>query len=97
VAGLQALPEFDLSFDLCNFHPQLANTVKLVQQCPHVSFVLDHIGKPGIADGLLDPWREATATEYPMWVWTLDQALSGCSEGELRRLYRDNAIEFYRL
>ena len=58
IAGVQALSDFELSFDLCIFHPQLGNTVKLVQQCPEVFFVLDHIGKPGIADGLLDPWRD---------------------------------------
>ena len=58
VAGVQSLAAFDMSFDLCIFHPQLANTVALVKQCPNVRFVLDHIGKPGIKDGLLDPWRD---------------------------------------
>lgn len=58
VAGVQALSEFNLSFDLCIFHPQLANTIALVKACPNVQFVLDHIGKPGIKDGLFDPWCE---------------------------------------
>ncbi|MGA1198038.1 MAG: amidohydrolase family protein [Candidatus Latescibacterota bacterium] len=59
VKGVLAISDFDLCFDLCIFHPQLDNTVALVRQCPNVSFVLDHIGKPGIKDGLLDPWRES--------------------------------------
>ncbi|MDA0711180.1 MAG: amidohydrolase family protein [bacterium] len=57
VKGVQALAEFDLRFDLCIFHPQLANIVSLVRQCPRVQFVLDHIGKPGIKSRCLDPWR----------------------------------------
>ena len=58
VRGVQLLPEFGLSFDICIKHEQLAPVVELVRQCPEVSFVLDHIAKPDIAAGLLDPWRE---------------------------------------
>src|SRR5262245_45646068 len=57
VRGVQLLPRHGLSFDLCIFHRQLANTIELVRQCPNVRFILDHIGKPGIKAGLLDPWR----------------------------------------
>ena len=57
VRGVQALHAHGLSFDLCIFHRQLANVIKLVRQCPDVSFVLDHIGKPDIKAGKLDPWR----------------------------------------
>lgn len=57
VRGVQALHAHGLSFDLCINHRQLANTIKLVRQCPNVRFVLDHIGKPDIKAGLLDPWR----------------------------------------
>jgi L-fuconolactonase len=31
--------------------------IELVRRCPQVTFVLDHLGKPGVKDGLLDPWR----------------------------------------
>jgi L-fuconolactonase len=57
VRGVQALHGHGLSFDLCINHLQLANTIKLVRQCPDVRFILDHIGKPNIKAGLLDPWR----------------------------------------
>jgi L-fuconolactonase len=57
VRGVQLLPQFGLSFDLCIFHRQLANVIQLVRRCPEVSFVLDHIGKPDIKAGRLDPWR----------------------------------------
>jgi L-fuconolactonase len=33
VRGVQLLPEYGLSFDLCINHTQLANTIKLVRQC----------------------------------------------------------------
>jgi len=57
VRGVQSLPRYGLSFDLCVTHLQLANTIALVRQCPKVRFVLDHIAKPDIKKGLLDPWR----------------------------------------
>jgi L-fuconolactonase len=57
VRGVQSLHAYGLSFDLCINHRQLANTIKLVRQCPDVQFILDHIGKPDIKAGLLDPWR----------------------------------------
>jgi len=57
VAGVRALAEFGLSFDICIFHPQLAATIELVCQVPEVQFVLDHIAKPGIKSGTLEPWR----------------------------------------
>jgi L-fuconolactonase len=57
VRGVQLLPKHGLSFDICINHRQLANTLKLVRQCPDVRFVMDHIAKPDIKAGLLDPWR----------------------------------------
>lgn len=57
VRGVQLLHAHGLSFDLCIKHPQLAATIKLVRQCPDVAFILDHIGKPDIKAGKLDPWR----------------------------------------
>ncbi len=57
VRGVQLLPRHGLSFDLCINHKQLANTLKLVKQCPNVKFIMDHIAKPDIKAGLLDPWR----------------------------------------
>jgi L-fuconolactonase len=55
--AIRLLPKRNLSFDICVFHHQLPNTLEMVRRCPEVSFVLDHIGKPGVKAGLLDPWR----------------------------------------
>jgi len=58
IAGLKLLGAHDLVFDICVFHHHLPNVIKMVEACPEVRFVLDHIGKPAIKDGLLDPWRQ---------------------------------------
>lgn len=154
VAAVKLLPKYKLSFDLCIFHNQMADTIELVRQCPDVSFILDHIGKPGIREGLTQPWRSQMrelaelpnvickvsgvvteadhkawtydqvapyiahsidtfgfdrvafggdwpvselATRYANWVEVVDRVVAGASEEDLRKLYRDNAISFYRL
>ncbi|MEO8669229.1 MAG: amidohydrolase family protein [Bauldia sp.] len=154
VEGMKLLPKYGLSFDLCILHPQMADTIELVRRCPEVSFILDHIGKPGIKANLREPWwsqmkelaslpnvickvsgvvteddhkawtydRVAPyvarsiecfgfdrvafggdwpvlelASTYPRWVEVVDRVTAGSSEADLRNLYRDNAIRFYRL
>ena len=61
-AGIKLLPAFDLSFDICIAHFQMANTIKMVAQCPDVQFILDHIGKPDIKNKLMDRWRAEIKT-----------------------------------
>ncbi len=57
LAALQLLPKYDLCFDICVKHWGLTFAIELVKRCPDVSFVLDHIGKPGIKHGLEEPWK----------------------------------------
>jgi L-fuconolactonase len=154
IEGARLLPRFDLGFDICIYHHQLAGVLELVRRCPEVRFVLDHIAKPGIRGGLLDPWRDQTrelarlpnvvcklsgviteadherwtrdqlrpyldhviecfgldrvmfGSDWPVseqthrygtWVEIVEWALAGCSEAELRKVFRDNAIACYRL
>jgi L-fuconolactonase len=56
VRGLQMLPEYGLSFDLCIAHRQLRNAIELVRRCPETSFILDHLARPDIKDRALHPW-----------------------------------------
>ncbi|MDP9351545.1 MAG: amidohydrolase family protein [Chloroflexota bacterium] len=58
IRGVQMLPKYGLSFDICIYHYQLASTIEMVRRCPDTSFILDHIGKPNIKERVLDPWRE---------------------------------------
>ena len=56
--GLARLKEFDLTYDLLVFPKQLPAAIEVVERLPEQSFVLDHIAKPFIRDGTLEPWRE---------------------------------------
>jgi L-fuconolactonase len=62
IEGVRLMPEYNLSFDLCIKYHQLPDTIALVEQCPNVDFVLDHIAKPDIAGGEIDQWRRDIAT-----------------------------------
>ncbi len=154
IDGVKTLSRHRLSFDLCIYHPQLANAIRLVEQCPDVQFILDHIGKPDIKNQLFEPWKQeikvladfpnvhckisgvvteadhenwslddvqpyidhviacfgfdrviygsdwpvsTLATDYKRWVETLQVSVSGCSPEELRKLFHDNAVRFYKL
>jgi L-fuconolactonase len=56
--GLGLLPRFGLAYDLLIYERQLPEAINLVDEHRDVTFVLDHIGKPRIRDGLFAPWRE---------------------------------------
>ncbi len=56
VAGVKLVAKYGLGFEICIVHPQMADAIELVRRCPEVSFILDHIGKPGIKEGLRQPW-----------------------------------------
>jgi L-fuconolactonase len=57
VAGVQSLAGYGLSCDLCIRHFHLPDVIQLVRQCPQVSFVLDHVGKPDIKNRNIEAWR----------------------------------------
>lgn len=57
IAGVNLLSKYQMSFDICISHIHLENAIKMVEQCPKVQFVLDHIAKPNIKDQNMDPWR----------------------------------------
>lgn len=55
--GLAKLKACDLTYDLLLFPRHLPIAIDLVKRFPDQPFVLDHIAKPFIKDGLLDPWE----------------------------------------
>jgi L-fuconolactonase len=61
IEGVRLLAEYQLRFDICIKYHQLPDVLTLVEQCPGVQFVLDHIGKPDIAGGEINQWRQNTA------------------------------------
>lgn len=54
--AVRMLPRFGLHFELCPTHDQMAPVLDLVRACPDVAFVLDHLGKPAVKAGRLEPW-----------------------------------------
>jgi L-fuconolactonase len=61
VAGVRMLADWGLTFDVCVTHDQLPAVTQLVQCCPRTTFVLDHLGKPAVAGGRDDRWRDDLA------------------------------------
>ena len=57
VRGIGKLKQFDLTYDILIFPKQLPAAIELAQKFPDQPFVLDHIAKPPIAAGELEPWR----------------------------------------
>lgn len=55
--NVTVLGSYNLSFDLCVLARQLPIAIHLAQQCPGVSFILDHCGVPRVKEKALDPWR----------------------------------------
>jgi L-fuconolactonase len=57
IQGVKSLAKYHFSFDICIYHYQLVDVIELVRRCPEITFVLDHLGKPGVRDRLLAPWQ----------------------------------------
>lgn len=54
--GLSQLRAFNLVYDLLLFPKHLPYAIQVVEQFPEQRFVLDHIAKPLIRNGTLEPW-----------------------------------------
>ena len=56
INGLQELVRRDLTFDFLAKPPNLPFIPQVMEQVPDLRAVVDHIGKPLIADHLVEPW-----------------------------------------
>ena len=56
--GLALLKDHDLSYDLLLFPRHLPVAIEVVRRFPQQRFVLDHIAKPFIKDGIMQPWEK---------------------------------------
>jgi L-fuconolactonase len=54
--GIQALGEYDFAYDILIYPRQLPAALELVAAFPHQKFVIDHMAKPLIRKGELEPW-----------------------------------------
>ena len=58
VKGIKALKDFGFTYDILVFPKHLSAAIELVKQFPDQPFVIDHIAKPYIKDGLIDEWKK---------------------------------------
>ncbi|MCK5653229.1 MAG: amidohydrolase family protein [Gemmatimonadetes bacterium] len=56
VGGIGMLRDFNLTYDILVYPRQLDATLNLVEKLPDQPFVVDHLAKPPIIDGVIEPW-----------------------------------------
>lgn len=56
--GVAELKRFDLAYDILIFERHLPQTIEFVDRHPNQIFIVDHLAKPRVRDGLVSPWRE---------------------------------------
>ncbi len=54
--GISKLAAYGLTYDILIYPKQLAAALRLAENFPEQPFVLDHIAKPFIKAGLIEPW-----------------------------------------
>jgi L-fuconolactonase len=57
-AGVALLDKHGLAFDILIFERHLPYAIQFVDRHPKQRFILDHIAKPRIRDGAVQPWRD---------------------------------------
>ena len=57
-SGIKLLKDFDLRYDLLIFERHLPQTIQFVDRHPNQIFILDHVAKPRVREGVISPWRE---------------------------------------
>jgi L-fuconolactonase len=89
--GLSRLRALNLAYDILIYHHQLPAAIRLVDRHPEQVFVVDHIAKPAIRTGELQPWARnlnelarrpnvfcklsGVVTEAEYATWTYEQIL----------------------
>jgi L-fuconolactonase len=58
---LRLVADADLAFDILTFPRHLPHVRRALEAVPDLRAVVDHLSKPSIASGLLDPWRDDIA------------------------------------
>ena len=58
-AGIQALRDFNLTYDILIYHRHLPQTIELVDRHPTQPFVIDHMAKPAIGQRMIEPWARS--------------------------------------
>ncbi len=59
--SLRLVAEHDFPFDILTYPRQLSYVLKALDRVPNLRAVVDHISKPFIRDGKLEPWKSEIA------------------------------------
>jgi len=59
--GIGRLKAMNLTYDMLILERQLEEAIRFVDRHPDQTFVVDHIAKPRIKDGIIKPWRRHMA------------------------------------
>ena len=62
VRGIAALREFGLAYDILIYPRQLPAAIELAAKFPEQRFVIDHLAKPEIKSGKIEPWAAQIKT-----------------------------------
>jgi L-fuconolactonase len=98
--ALRAVMELDLSFDLLVRPPHLKAALALLGRHPELRAIVDHGGKPQIAQGMWQPWADdmrLLAHETPVYCklsGLVTEAHAHCNAADLRR-YAEHLIECF--
>ena len=71
IAGVNLLERFGMHFEINVNHTQMDIVREFVRRIPNVPMILDHCGKPGIAEGALDQYRsdvDELARHPNLWI-----------------------------
>lgn len=58
IAGIKTLAKYNLTYDILIFPRHLKYIKTLLENCPEVRFVIDHLAKPPIKDGKIKEWAK---------------------------------------
>ncbi len=58
LSTVKSLPSYNLSLDISVKPYQLKETKAMIEQCPETSFIIDHLGKPDIANKSFEAYQQ---------------------------------------
>jgi L-fuconolactonase len=99
--GIAKLHAHGLTYDILIYPKQLEAAIRLAENFPRQPFVLDHLAKPPIKDGTIEPWKSQVRrlAQLPN-VWCkvsgmLTEADHGAWKAEHFRPYLDTIFEAF--
>ena len=57
--GISKLSRYNYTYDILIYPHQMAASLEMVNKFPHQKFVIDHIAKPYIKDGIIEGWKDS--------------------------------------